>query len=116
MELTARKELRLDQLDAEIRALPGLPALAGLSAQGPLDASGDTLLTLHLDEPLLTADQRRAIAEVVAAHVPDPDWSLSDERRALRRLLARPAADLTLPEVAQGLQDLARVLDREAMP
>ena len=116
MELTARKELRLDQLDAELRALPGLPLLAGLSARGSLDVSGDTLLTLHLDDALLTADQRRAIAEVVAAHIPDPDWALSDDRRALRQLLARPTTDLNLPEVAGGLQALARILEREAMP
>lgn len=116
MELTARKELRLEQLDAEVRTLPGLPPLAGLSARGPLDASGDTLLTLHLDDALLTADQRRAITELVAAHVPDPDWALSDDRRALRQLLARPTTDLTLLEVAGGLQALARILEHEAMP
>jgi hypothetical protein len=115
MELTARKELRLDQLDAEVRALPGLPPLAGLSARGPLDASGDTVLTLHLDDALLTADQRRAIAEVVAAHIPDPEWALSDDRRVLRQLLAQPAADLTLLDLAQGVQALARLLEREAM-
>jgi hypothetical protein len=93
MELTARKELRLDQLDAEVRALPGLPPLAGLSARGPLDA----------------------IAEVVAAHRPDPEWALSDDRRVLRQLLAQPAADLTLLDLAQGVQALARLLEREAM-
>jgi len=116
MELTARKELRLDQLDAELRALPGLPPLAGLSARGPLDASGDTLLTLHLDDALLTADERRAIVQVVAAHIPDPEWALSDDRRVLRQLLARPTTELTLPEVAGGLQALARILEHEAMP
>jgi hypothetical protein len=116
MELTTRKELRLDQLDAEVRALPGLPPLAGLSARGPLDASGDTVLTLHLDDTLLTADQRRAIAEVIAAHIPDPDWALSDDRRTLRQLLARPTADLSLLDVARGFQALARTLEREAMP
>ena len=82
------KEVRLDQLTEEIRALPGLSRLQGLSAS--IDqVAGEVEIRVHVEAPALTTEEERAIAEAVARHVPDPQWGVSEEEKELAAILSR---------------------------
>jgi hypothetical protein len=110
VKLKVNKSIRLEQLSEEIRGLPGLSRLSGISACGPLE-DGETLLTLHVEGPSLTVDEQRAVAQALEDHLPDEQWGLSADQKAIRSLLQRPAGSLTLPDVEELLRLLLRVLD-----
>jgi hypothetical protein len=107
--------MRLDQLSDEIRALPGLSRLSGISACGPSE-DGETVLTLHIEGNPLTVDEEKAIAQAVAQHQPNAQWSASPEETKLRDLLERPAGSLTVADVETAVRLLARLLALPADP
>ena len=110
MELKVKdRQMRLDQLSDEIRALPGLSRLSGISACGPSE-DGETVLTVHVEGKPLTADEEKAIAQAVAQHQPNAQWSASAEETKLRDLLGRPEGSLTVADVETDFRLLARLL------
>lgn len=109
---TLSKPVNLLQLTDELRALPGLPPTLGLSARGPLDGSGETVIVLHVDGALMTPPVRQAVEEALARHLPDPDWGLPQERRALQELLARPAGSLRPADLEAAVRCLATLMEK----
>ena len=110
MELkVSGKTVRLDQLTEEIRSLPGLSRIDGLSACGP-SADGDLIITVHIGAAL-TEDEERLVADAVARHVPDPQWGLSGEEKELAAILARGEGSLGLAVVERALRLIARTLE-----
>jgi len=109
------RQIRLDQLSDEIRALPGLSRLSGISACGPSE-DGETVLTLHVEGKPLTAEEEQAITQAVAQHQPNAQWSASAEETKLRDLLGRPAGSLTVADVETAVRLLARLLAPLADP
>ncbi|MGD0114893.1 MAG: hypothetical protein ABSC13_02670 [Dehalococcoidia bacterium] len=103
------KDIRLDQLTEEIRAIPGMAGLAGLSACGP-SPEGETTLTIHCDEKALTLDVERAVSETVARHSPDPQWGVTKEETDLSALLARKQGSWSLSDVEAAVRALAAVI------
>ncbi|MGA2284999.1 MAG: hypothetical protein ABSG55_01850 [Dehalococcoidia bacterium] len=107
MEITVKgRDIRLDQLTAEIRALPGMADIAGLSACGP-SPDGETTLTVHCDEKALTPEIEQAVSEAVARHSPDPQWGATKEETDLSAILARKPGSLGLPELETAVRALA---------
>ena len=116
MELKIKdRQMRLDQLSDEIRALPGLSRLSGISACGP-SQDGETVLTVHVEGKPLTAEEEKAIAQAVAHHQPNAQWSASAEETKLRDLLGRPEGSLTVADVETAVRLLARLLAPPADP
>lgn len=103
------KDIRLDQLTEEIRAVPGMTGLAGLSACGP-SPEGETTITIHCDEKALTPDVEQAVSEAVARHSPDPQWGATKEETDLSALLARKQGSWSLPDVEAAVRALAAVI------
>jgi hypothetical protein len=101
--------VRLDQLTAEVRALPGLSRVQGLSACGP-SPEGETTILAHVEGEALTAEEERSVAEAVAKHVPDPQWGLSSEEVGLATLLDSKEGSLTLQDIESGLRMLASLV------
>jgi hypothetical protein len=110
---TGIRALRLDQLTDEMRALPGLAGIRGLSASGPSPA-GDIEITVHTGDVALSAEEERAVADAIARHVPDPQWGLSDERKELAAVLARSEGSLSVRDLEKALRLLARTLERQS--
>jgi hypothetical protein len=110
---TRIKALRLDQLTGEIRALPGLAAIHGMSASGPSPA-GEFEITVHAGDAPLAADQERAIADAIARHAPDPQWGQSAESKELAAILARGEGSLRIGDLETAVRLLARVLERQS--
>ena len=115
MEITVKsKDIRLDQLTAEIRALPEMADIAGLSACGP-SPDGETTVTVHCDEKALTPDVEQAVSEAVARHSPDPQWGITKEEADLSALLARQQGGLSLLDLETAVRALtALVTGRQA--
>jgi len=110
VELTLKnKQIRLDQLSDEVRSLPGLSRLSGISARGPAE-DGEIVLTIHVEGKPLTNDEEEAIAAVVAQHQPDAQWGLSAEETKLIDLLGRPEGSLTVADLETAVRLLARLL------
>lgn len=107
------KALRLDQLTDEIRALPGLAAINGLSACGPSPA-GDIEITVHTGDAPLSAEDERAIADAVARHVPDPQWGLSNDKKELLPILSCAEGNLGLSDLEKAVRLLARTVDQQS--
>ena len=104
------REIRLDQLTEEVRALPGLSRLQGLSAR--LDeAAGEVEVTVHVGAMGLTTEEERAVEEAVARHVRDPQWGASQDDRELVAMLSRAEGSLSLGDVEKALRAMARILD-----
>jgi hypothetical protein len=102
--------VRLDQLTEEIRALPGLSRLQGLSACGP-SASGETEITVHLENGALSDDQNRAIEETLARHLPDPQWGATVDEKDLAAILSRAEDSLATADLEKALRALTRIVD-----
>lgn len=112
MELTiSGKAVCLAQLSDEIRSLPGLSRVQGLSACGP-SSTGETVITLHVEGPALSAEEERSVREAVARHVPDPQWGVPKEESELTALLNRSEGSLSLGDVEKALRALARAVER----
>ena len=103
------KSIRLDQLTAEVRALPGLSEVQGLSACGP-SADGTTVITVHVGDKALTADEEGLVREAVQKHAPDPSWGASKEEAGLAALLTGKEGSLTLEDIENGLRLLAALV------
>jgi len=113
VEITVKgKDIRLDQLTEEIRALPGMADIEGLSACGP-SPEGETTVTVHCDEKALTPDVEQAVSEAVARHSPDPQWGVTKEETDLSGLLARKPGSLGLPELETAVRALAALATRK---
>ena len=116
---TSGKAVRLDQLTDEIRALPGLAQIYGLSACGPSPA-GDMQISVHVDDIALGVEEEHAVAETIARHVPDPQWGVSMEEKELAAILARSEGSLSLADLERAFRVLARTparpLDATALP
>jgi len=112
---TGSKAVRLEQLTDELRALPGLARICGLSACGPLPA-GDTEISVHVDDVALSVEEERAVAETIARHVPDPQWGVSTEEKELAAILARSEGSLSLADLERAFRVLARTLARPLDP
>ena len=112
---TGSKAVRLEQLTDEIRALPRLARICGLSACGPLPA-GDTEISVHVDDVALSVEEERAVAETIARHVPDPQWGVSTEEKELAAILARSEGSLSLADLERAFRVLARTLARPLDP
>jgi hypothetical protein len=112
---TGSKAVRLEQLTDEIRALPGLAGIHGLSACGPSPA-GDTEISVHVEDAALSAKDRQAISEAIARHVPDPLWGVSTEEKELAAILARSEGSLSLADLERAFRVLARPLDPTRAP
>ncbi len=110
MEITLKsKDIRLDQLTAEIQALPGMSDIAGLSACGP-SPEGETTLTLHCDEKALTPELQKSVIDAVERHSPDPQWGASKEEAALAQLAATKQGAMGLPELETAVRALAALV------
>jgi len=103
------KAIRLDQLTEEIRALPGLSRVQGLSACGP-SRSGDFEVTVHVEGLALSADEERLVNGAVARHLPDPQWGVSEEEKELAAILSRSEGILSLADLEKALRLVARTL------
>ena len=108
---TGGKTIRLDQLTDEIRALPSLAAVQGLSACGP-SAAGDIEITVHTDGTALSAEDEQAVAGAIGRHLPDPQWGLSGEEKELAAILARSEGSLTVADLERALRLIARTRER----
>ncbi|MGD0766372.1 MAG: hypothetical protein ABR978_08750 [Dehalococcoidia bacterium] len=116
MELRVKdRQIRIDQLSDEIRGLPGLSRLSGVSACGPSE-DGEILLTLHVAGEPLTSEEEKAIAQAVAQHQPDAKWGASAEEMKLDDLLARSEGSLTLADLESAVRLLAGLLAPPAGP
>ncbi len=104
MEVTLDHEVRLDQVDAELRA-SGVSGFAGLSLR---DDAGVPVLTVHLSPEADAASWQQAVKQALAAHAPDPAFGLSPDRLLLRSLASRDPSTLTLPDVAKGIAALVK--------
>jgi len=107
---TNDKAVRLDQLTEELRALPGLSGLQGLSARA-LSSTGETEITVHTEGPVLSVDEERAVREAVGRHVPDPQWRVSADERELATILSQSEGSLGVAEIEKAIRALARMLD-----
>jgi hypothetical protein len=107
------RRFRLDQLTEELRALPGLASIDGLSACGP-SAGGESEITVHVGDLTLSADQQRAIIDAIACHVSDPRWGVSAEKNELTAILARGEGSLSLLDVERALRLLARTVEQQS--
>ncbi len=105
------KAIRLDQLTKEIRGLPGMAGLQGLSACGP-SPEGEMTLTVHVDEKTLTPDVEQAVSEAVARHSPDPQWGMTKEELDLAALLASKEGSLGLQDIETAVRALAGLVTR----
>lgn len=112
---TGSKAVRLEQLTDEIRALPRLARIYGLSACGP-SAAGDMEISVHVDDVALSVEEERAVAETIARHVPDPQWGVSTEEKELAAILARSEGSLSLADLERALRVLGRTLARPLDP
>jgi len=107
VEITVKgRDIRLDQLTAEIRALPGMADIAGLSACGP-SPDGEIILSVHCDEKALTPENDQAVGDTVARHSPDPQWGVTKEETDLSALLARKPGSLSLQDMETAVRALA---------
>ncbi|HUS82226.1 MAG TPA: hypothetical protein VM013_03080 [Dehalococcoidia bacterium] len=107
---TNDKAVRLDQLTEELRALPGLSGLQGLSAR-VLSSTGEIEIAVHTEGLVLNADEERAVMEAVGRHVPDPQWRVSADERELATILSQSEGSLGLAEIEKALRALARMVD-----
>jgi hypothetical protein len=112
---TGSKAVRLEQLTDEIRALPGLAGIHGLSACGPSPA-GDMEISVHVDDIALSVEEERAVAETISRHVPDPQWGVSMEEKELAAILARGEGSLSLTDLERAFRVLARTPDPTRAP
>jgi hypothetical protein len=103
---TSEKAVRLDQLTEELRALPGLSDLQGLSAR-TVSATGETEITVHTAGRVLSDDEERAVREALSRHVPDPQWRASAEERELAAILSRSEGSLGVADLERALRVLA---------
>jgi hypothetical protein len=113
---TSQKGVRLDQLTEELRALPGMSDLQGLSAR-TLSATGETEITVHTAGRVLSDNEERAVREALSRHVPDPQWHASADERELATILSRSEGSLDVADLERAVRALARVvgLDRSEM-
>lgn len=106
------KDIRLDQLTDEIRALPGMTGLAGLSACGP-SPEGETTITIHCDEKALTPGVEQAVSDAVARHSADPQWGVTKDETDLSVLLARKQGSWSPPDLEAAVRALATLVTGE---
>lgn len=111
MKVTTDRAIRLDQLTDEIRSLPGLSGLQGLSAFKPT-SEGVTEITIHAGDAAPSAEDERAIGEAIARHVPDTQWNASRESKELAAILARPEGALSPADIERALRILATTIGR----
>jgi len=111
VQVTSAKAIRLDQLTDEIRVLPGLSGLQGLSAFSPT-SEGVIEIAIHVGDAALSAEEERAIGEAIARHVPDTQWNASRESKELAAILARPEGALSPADIERALRILAMTIGR----
>jgi len=111
VQVKTTRAVRLDQLTEEIRALPGLSALQGLSAFGPT-SEGDIRITVHTGDAALGAEKERTVGEAIERHVPDAQWNASRETKELGTILARTEGSLSLADIERALRILSTTVER----